>query len=59
MFKHKPFDLTNRMRRQSAVAGQHHWIEPKLALAVTGSNVNMRRFTPFVGVKVKPISADA
>ena len=47
------------MRSQTATACQRNWIQPKLALAVRISHMNVSRLISLIRVKVKPEATDA
>ena len=53
------FNLSQFMGWQSVVTSQNYWRQPELTLAITRSNMNVRRFISLVGIEMEPISADA
>ena len=53
------FDLSDDVWLDAPVPRQADGIEPELALAVGGADVDVRRFRTLIGIKVEPETADA
>jgi hypothetical protein len=52
-------DLSDDVWLDAPVPRQADGIEPELALAVGGADVDVRRFRTLIGIKVEPETADA
>jgi hypothetical protein len=59
VFVNQPFHFPHGVGRNAAISGQGDGIQPKLALSVCASHVNVRRLGALVRVEVKTITADS
>jgi hypothetical protein len=48
VFVNQPFHVPHGVGRNATISGQGHWIEPKLALSVRTTHVNVRRLDALV-----------
>ena len=53
MLEYKTLDLSQCVGSQAPISRQDYWVQPELAFAVGGPNVNVRWFPSFVRVKMK------
>ena len=55
MLEDQLLDAAQVVRSHTLVAGQaDNWLQPELAVAISSTNVDVRRLVSFIGVKVKP-----
>jgi hypothetical protein len=59
MLEDEPLHLSDDVWLDAPVPRQADGIEPELALAVGGADVDVRRFRTLIGIKVEPETADA
>jgi len=53
IFEYEALGLPHIVRRDAAVAGKLHWVEPEFAFAVGIAHMDVGRFVGLMGVKVK------
>jgi hypothetical protein len=56
---HEALDFAQFMGSDASAPSQAHAIEPEFTLAIGSPNMNVRRLTAFIGIKMKSVCADA
>jgi hypothetical protein len=58
MLKNKSFNFTNNMGRYTLIPRKPYRLQPEFAFAVWCFNMNVRRFSTFIRIKMKPVTPD-